>query len=199
MTSTMPVPNHAQNGAGPRVSALLIPADSEQPVRRIEILSPSEGLISGDIVLIAFDEHGEERDVPAGLEDRIAATERLPTAPLMVRAGRSIVHEWEVSSNGNGSQLLATLTVGHYAAIDRRAQRCGGEFRALLANRTEEPGLFGETIHSDGPAAFCVRREDAWSFTDAQLDSFSALALARLHALYAVSDERVKSYFKAQP
>jgi hypothetical protein len=95
--------------------------------------------------------------------------------------------------------VLATFTVGHYASIDRRAQRCGGEFRAVLANRTEEPGLFGETIHSDGPSAFCVRREDAWRFTDEQLHSFSALALARLHALYAVSDARVTGYFKAQP
>ena len=105
----------------------------------------------------------------------------------------------EVSSDEHGRQLLATLTVGHYPAVDRRAQRYGGEFRALLANRTEEPGLFGETIHGEGLASFCVRRESAWSFTDAQLDRFAALALARLRALYAVSDERVKGYFKAQP
>jgi hypothetical protein len=95
--------------------------------------------------------------------------------------------------------LLATLTVGHYASIDRRAQRYGGEFRALLANRTEEPGLFGETIHGDGPSSFCVHRESAWSFTDEKLDSFAAFALARLRALYAVSDQRVKGYFRAQP
>jgi hypothetical protein len=124
--------------------------------------------------------------------------ERLPTAPLILRAGRSIVHEWEVSSDGNGPQLLATLTVGHYPAVDRRAQRYGGEFRALLANRTEEPGLFGETIHGDGPSAFCVHRESAWSFTDEKLDRFTALALARLNALYAVSDERVTGYFEVQ-
>lgn len=199
MTSTMPVPNHAQNGAGPRVSALLIPADPEQPVRRVAIVSPSEGLAGGDVVLIAFDEHHEEYDPPAGLEDEIAATKKLSAAPLIVRAGRGIVHEWEVNSSDNGSQLLATLTIGHYPAIDRRAQRYGGEFRALLANRTEEPGLFGETIHGEGPAAFCVRREGAWSFTDAQLDSFTALALARLQALYAARDERVTGYFKGQP
>jgi hypothetical protein len=138
----MPVPNHAQNGAGP---------------------------------------------------------EALPQAPLIVRAGRSIVHEWEVSSDGKGIQLLATLTVGHYPAVDQLAQRYGGEFRALLANRTEEPGLFGETIHGDGPSAFCVHRESAWSFTDAQLDSFTTFALARLRALYAVSDDRVHRYFRAQP
>ena len=247
MTSTMPVPSHAQNGAGARVSALLIPADPERPVQRLEIsgkddlsaalgghiegvpchhdstiwgyvntlgkytaggepnarassvLSPGKGWITGDVVLIAFDEHREECDLPIGIEDRITATERLPTAPLMVRAGRSIVHEWEVNSSDNGSQLLATLTIGHYPAIDRRAQRYGGEFRALLANRTEEPGLFGETIHGEGPAAFCVRREGAWSFTDAQLDSFTSLALARLQALYAARDERVTGYFKGQP
>jgi hypothetical protein len=120
-------------------------------------------------------------------------------AQLIVRAGRSIVHEWEVSSNGKRTQLFATLTVGHYPAVDRLAQRYGGEFRALLANRTEEPGLFGETIHGDGPSAFCVHRERAWSFTDAQLDSFTTFALARLRALYAASDARVKGYFQAQP
>lgn len=199
MTSTIPVPNHAQNGAGPRVSALLIPADPEQPVRRVAIVSPSEGLVGGDVVLIAFDEHHEEYDPPAGLEDKIAASEKLPMAPLIVRAGRSIVHEWEVSINGNGSQLLATLTVGHYAAIDRRAQQYGAEFRALLASRTEEPGLFGETIHGEGLASFCVHRERTWSFTDEKLDGFTALALARLQALYAVSDDRVRRYFRAQP
>ena len=125
--------------------------------------------------------------------------EPLPTAPLIVRAGRSIVHEWEVSSDGKGTQLFATLTVGHYPAVDRRAQCYGGEFRALLANRTEQPGLFGETIQGDGHSAFCIHRESAWSFTDAQLDSFTTLALARLRALYAVSDQRVTGYFQAQP
>src|ERR1039458_8806512 len=152
-TSTMPVPSHAQNGAGARVSALLIPADPERPVQRLEIsgkddlsaalgghiegvpchhdstiwgyvntlgkytaggepnarassvLSPGKGWITGDVVLIAFDEHREECDLPIGIEDRITATERLPTAPLMIRAGRSIVHEWEVNSSDNGSQL----------------------------------------------------------------------------------------------
>jgi len=142
MTSTIPVPNHEQDGAGP---------------------------------------------------------ETLPMAPLIVRAGRSIVHEWEVSSDGKGTQLFATLTVGHYPAVDRLAQRYGGEFRALLANRTEQPGLFGETIHADGPSAFCVHRESAWSFTEEKLDRFTALALARLRALYAVSDQRVTGYFQAQP
>ena len=199
MTSTLPVPNHVRNGTGPPVSALLIPADPEQPVRRIEIVSPSDGWINGDVVLIAFDEREEKCDVRAGLEDSITPTERLPTAPLIVRAGRSIVHEWEVSSDAKGTQLLATLTVGHYPAVDRLAQRYGGEFRALLANRTEEPGLFGETIHGEGPEAFCVRREGAWSFTDAQLHSFTALALGRLQALYAARDERVTGYFKGQP
>jgi hypothetical protein len=199
MTSALPVPNHARNGASARVSALLIPADPEQPVRRVEIVSPGEELAGGDVVLIAFDEHHEEYDPPAGLEDSVAGTKKLPTAPLIVRAGRGIIHEWEVNSSDNGSQLLATLTIGHYPAIDRRARRYGGEFRALLANRTEEPGLFGETIHGEGPAAFCVRRESAWSFTDAQLDSFTALALARLQALYAARDERVTGYFKGQP
>jgi hypothetical protein len=142
MTSTLPVPNHAQNGAGP---------------------------------------------------------ETLPIAPLIVRAGRSIVHEWEVNSDRKRTQLFATLTVGHYPAVDRLAQRYGGEFRALLANRTEEPGLFGETIHGDGPSSFCVHRESAWSFTDAQLESFTTFALTRLRALYAASDNRVTGYFQAQP
>ena len=70
MTSTIPVPNHAQNGAGPRVSALLIPADPEQPVRRVAIVSPSEGLVGGDVVLIAFDEHHEESTRPPGSRTR---------------------------------------------------------------------------------------------------------------------------------
>src|ERR1019366_748578 len=77
MTSTLPVPNHVRNGTGPPVSALLIPADPEQPVRRIEIVSPSDGWINGDVVLIAFDEREEKCDVRAGLEDSITPTERL--------------------------------------------------------------------------------------------------------------------------
>ena len=170
---------------------------SELNVRATSILSPREGWIAGDAVIVAFDADRGECDLPGGFEERITAGQTLIEPQLVIKGARSIVHEWEISNDGNGSRTIAVLTVGHHLAIDELARRYTNEFRALLSNRTETPGLFGETILGDGVySATVIRREGAWHFSDEHLERFATLALEMLRVLIAASDNRVTDYFR---
>jgi hypothetical protein len=232
------------------VSAVLIPANPEQPVQRISVdglddlqaavggsieavdtavlgerlttyinadgkyngceanprattlLGP--GLFAGDFIagpllVCGFDPAlGENRDCPTGFESEFLGVPRpLPAIDAVRRSERRVTYEWQLHTTPEGKRHLAVLQVGHHtpgvSILTGRAH--GNEFHATLRNETEENHGNGVTRGYTLGSGVVLLREQVPRFTRKGLETFSALAFARLEGLYGESDPRVTRYF----
>jgi hypothetical protein len=167
----------------------------EPNARATSLLDPNGAWITGDVVLVAFDEHRQQRDLPARFVDLIDRPEVLAEPTLSARGGAAAFHAWEISRDERGSTVMAVLTITLSPALEDPIG-LAEEYTAMLSTRSERSDLFGSRLCCDGlRTAFCVRRERGVAVSRNNTSRFAALALATVNALYAVGDERALAHF----
>jgi hypothetical protein len=167
----------------------------EPNARATSLLDPDGAWITGDVVLVAFDEHRQQRDLPARFVDLIDRPEVLGEPTLSARGSAAAFHAWEISGDERGGRVMAVLTISLFPALEEPIG-LAEEYTAMLCTRSERSDLFGSRLCCDGPRlAFCVRRERGVAVCRNNTCRFAALALATVNALYAVGDERVLTHF----
>ncbi|MGH2903059.1 MAG: hypothetical protein ACRDK7_05665 [Solirubrobacteraceae bacterium] len=168
----------------------------EPNARATSLLDPDGPWISGDVVLVAFDDdHRQQRDLPARFGALIDEPAVLGEPTLSARGNAAAFHAWEISRDERGGRVMAVLTITLCPALEEPIG-LAEEYTAMLSTRSERSDLFGSRLCCDGPrTAFCVRRERGVAVCRNNTCRFAALALATVNALYAVGDERVLAHF----
>jgi hypothetical protein len=163
--------------------------------RATSMLNPNGAWITGDVVLVAFDDHRQQCHLPARFDALIAERDVLPEPTLSARGSTAAFHAWELAGDEHGGRLMAVLTVTLCPALEEPVG-LAEEYTAVLSTRRERVDLFGSRICSDGPhTGLYVLRERDVPVCRNNISRFAAAALATLNALYAVGDERVTAHF----
>lgn len=171
-------------------------AGGEPNARATSLLDPDGVWITGDVVLVSFDDHRQQRDLPTRFAALVDEPEVLGEPTLSARGSAAAFHAWEISRDERGGRVMAVLAITLCPALEEPVG-LAEEYTALLSTRAERSDLFGSRLCCDGPrTAFCVRRERGVAVCRNNTGRFAALALATVNALYAVGDERVLAHFK---
>jgi hypothetical protein len=170
-------------------------AGGEPNARATSLLDPDGAWITGDVVLLAFDDHRQQRDLSARFAALIDEPSVLGEPTLSARGNAAAFHAWEISRDERGGRVMAVLTITLCPALEEPIG-LAEEYTALLSTRAERSDLFDNRLCCDGPrTAFYVRRERGVAVCRNNTCRFAALALATVNALYAVGDERVLAHF----
>jgi hypothetical protein len=172
-------------------------AGGDANARATSILNPHGPWITGNVVLVAAEDHHHDAcTLPPRLATLLAEPEVLPEPSISARGNTAAFHAWELVRDDNGGTVMAVLTIALCPALEEPIG-LAEEYTATLATRRERPDLFGGRICCDGlSTAHCVLREGGVAICRNNTGRFAALALATVNALYAVGDERVTTHFR---